>query len=263
MTMIKESAPITLDQAWEAFFTVPKSDFSERTQALLDQADNYTVDFKGTPLAVSAWGSGPAILLVHGWGGNRGQLGAFVEPLIGSGYRVVSFDGPAHGNSPGMQTNLFEYRDGLLTIAKHLGPIHAILAHSLGSLVTMMAIDEELEPKKVVQFGSLQSGEAAVMRFHFMVKSPGEVRQGFKLRMEETFGENLWTSVAGDVISTDFDIPALLIHDEKDEITPISDSQAIAAAWPGAKLVTTQGLSHRGILRDATVIEKVVEFLSD
>ncbi|HEV8311140.1 MAG TPA: hypothetical protein VGW35_26045, partial [Methylomirabilota bacterium] len=33
-----------------------------------------------------AWGSGPTVLLVHGWGGRGAQMAAFVAPLVGRGF---------------------------------------------------------------------------------------------------------------------------------------------------------------------------------
>ena len=41
----------------------------------------------------------PAVYLVHGWGGWRWQLDAFVAPLVEAGFRVVAFDAPSHGDS--------------------------------------------------------------------------------------------------------------------------------------------------------------------
>jgi pimeloyl-ACP methyl ester carboxylesterase len=37
----------------------------------------------------------PAVLLVHGWGGNAAQMRAFVFPLLSAGYRVIAYDRPA------------------------------------------------------------------------------------------------------------------------------------------------------------------------
>jgi pimeloyl-ACP methyl ester carboxylesterase len=55
--------------------------------------------------------------------------------------------------------------------------------------------------------------------------------------------------------------PLLLIHDRQDAETGWADSDAIARAWPGARLVTTTGLGHRRILRDPAVIAEVAGFL--
>ena len=68
----------------------------------------------------------------------------------------------------------------------------------------------------------------------------------------------------------EFDIPALaaaqsgpllVIHDRGDAEVPWSDGAAIAAAWPGARLVTTEGLGHRRILKDEGVVDLAVRFV--
>src|SRR5262249_10337057 len=60
-------------------------------------------------LAVWHWGSGPRVLLVHGWGGHAGRLSAFVAPLLDAGFGVVSFDAPAHGISEGRFATLPDF----------------------------------------------------------------------------------------------------------------------------------------------------------
>ena len=64
------------------------------------------------------WGTGPSVLLVHGWGGRGTQLGAFVAPLVARGFSVVTFDAPGHGASD----------DGVVTIPEMTAAIHAAAA---------------------------------------------------------------------------------------------------------------------------------------
>ena len=64
------------------------------------------------------WGSrdAPAVLLVHGWGGNAAQMRAFVFPLLSAGYRVIAgtdFDDRLHGGMSGeMHGGLDDQMDG-------------------------------------------------------------------------------------------------------------------------------------------------------
>jgi pimeloyl-ACP methyl ester carboxylesterase len=55
------------------------------------------VEHKGRHIVTWRWGSveNPAVLLVHGWGGNAAQMRAFVFPLLSAGYRVIAYDRPA------------------------------------------------------------------------------------------------------------------------------------------------------------------------
>ena len=53
----------------------------------------------------------------------------------------------------------------------------------------------------------------------------------------------------------------LIVHDEEDNVAPIAQGAALAAAIPDAVFVRTRGLGHSGGLRDADTIRRVVEFL--
>jgi pimeloyl-ACP methyl ester carboxylesterase len=56
-------------------------------------------------------------------------------------------------------------------------------------------------------------------------------------------------------------IPVLIVHDEEDNVAPIAQGSALAAAIPHAMMWRTKGLGHSGGLRDPATIERVVEFL--
>ena len=58
-------------------------------------------------------------------------------------------------------------------------------------------------------------------------------------------------------------IPVLVVHDEDDNVAPIIQGAALAAAIPGAVLWRTRGLGHSGALRDPASIRRVVEFLRE
>ena len=49
-------------------------------------------------------------------------------------------------------------------------------------------------------------------------------------------------------------------RDDLDDVeVPYREGQLLAHAWPGARLVTTAGLGHRRILRDARVVGEAEE----
>jgi pimeloyl-ACP methyl ester carboxylesterase len=53
-----------------------------------------------------------------------------------------------------------------------------------------------------------------------------------------------------------------VIHDRQDETIPVEEGKQIAATWPGAELVLTDGLGHRGVLRDQTLVHRAVTFVT-
>ena len=111
-----------------------------REQEWLASAQRLEFVHRGRPLAVYSWGEGPTVLLVHGWHGRGTQLGAFAAPLVSAGYRVVAFDAPAHGRTPGHATDLPEVSGTLLAVANAFPPLHGVTAHSFGTVRTLVAI---------------------------------------------------------------------------------------------------------------------------
>ena len=55
----------------------------------------------------------------------------------------------------------------------------------------------------------------------------------------------------------------LVVHDRADKETPYAVGAALAAAWPNARLVTTEGLGHQRILSDAEVTAAAVGHISE
>src|SRR5690606_41872097 len=102
--------------------------------------------------------AGP-VYLVHGWGGWRGQLGAFVEPLVAAGHRVVAFDAPAHGDSgPGdlgpRRSTAADFADALTAVVGAHGAPAGVVAHSLGALTAVLAVADGLSVRRLVLIGA-------------------------------------------------------------------------------------------------------------
>ena len=87
-----------MERLW---FQVHPRPVPAREDRWLRSASESHLAFETGELALYRWGEGPKVLLLHGWGGQASQLGAFAEPLVGTGFGVVAIDAPAHGRSPG------------------------------------------------------------------------------------------------------------------------------------------------------------------
>jgi pimeloyl-ACP methyl ester carboxylesterase len=85
-------------------------------------------------------GTGPAVLLLHGWEGQASDLAAFASPLLEAGFRVLALDLPAHGESAGRQTSIPQSARALRAVGEAIGPLHAVIAHSIGAAVLVEAL---------------------------------------------------------------------------------------------------------------------------
>lgn len=220
------------------------------------------VQHRGQPLAVDVWGTGPSILLVHGWNGRGAQLGAFVSPLVQAGYRVVSFDTPAHGRSPGRATSLPEISEAIGTVARACGPLHALIGHSFGVACALNAIRQGLAVQRFVALSPPSDLRWVVQSFFDTLDVRAPVQADFLRRFEADFGTDLWQRYSPIERAREISLPCLVLHDEDDRDVPWQHGASLAEAWPGAQFVCTQGLGHRRILRDPDVLARVTAFIT-
>jgi pimeloyl-ACP methyl ester carboxylesterase len=220
----------------------------------------FAVTFRGRPLACWQSGSGPTILLSHGWSGHVGHMTAFIAPLVAAGFKVVAFDHPAHGSSPGRRTNMLEFRDALLAVAAAVQPVTAVIGHSLGATTAILALDRGLEVGKLALIAPPLDPAGFARPFGTAVGWPEAVIAGSIDRLRAFVDADLRGADALSVARRQRR-PALLIHDRDDRAVPFSDGQAVADAWPGIQFRATSGLGHRRILSDPAVLAEVIGFI--
>jgi len=210
----------------------------------------------------------PVVYLVHGWGGLGSQLTAYVEPLVDAGYRVVVFDAPAHGDSePGPsgagRTHGVELGRALDAVAARFGPAHAVVAHSLGATATYLTLRYGwLGTDRLVLIAPMVEAATLFDAFQRALGFGARTRRAFDREVDEFVGvpvEEFDIRVQAAYVDP---IPTLVVHDRRDRQTAYSLSVELADTLPDARLLTTDGLGHRRILRDPGVVAEVVEFLT-
>jgi pimeloyl-ACP methyl ester carboxylesterase len=249
---------------YQAFFSPSQYEVKPAERETIDRGNNYRVPFNGGELTVTTWGeSGPAILLMHGWGGARAQMTGFVKPLLSTGHRVVAYDQPAHGESDGRMTNLLEIAPTMDLIKEKEGNFDAIIAHSFGTLITSYALVKRNfpPPSKLIYFGAFNRLLESLPRFQMQANLPDEIIDSLRNMIYENFGKDVLDSIVNEALVPQIQIPVLMFHDRSDNVTPVEDSRAIANAWTEAQYIETNGLGHRGALQAAEIHEEVIKFL--
>lgn len=253
--------------AYKLWLTPTRFKIPAREQIVLDKArlTHHQIDKKN--IVSFSWGDDnprtPLVLLVHGWSGRGTQLGSFVQPLLDAGYRVLSFDAPAHGKSSGKQTNLYEIADTILALQKHYGDIDAAITHSFGGPCIATAIQRGFKTNRIVSISPPATAKGLIKNFSRTLHVPKKAEEIMIHQIERTFGKNIWEDVAMVNSIKGVPIPSLLIHDTNDTDIPWQEGEAVARAWNDAKFIKTSGLGHRRILRDDFVIETTVGYIRE
>jgi len=206
-------------------------------------------------------GDGPkTVLLVHGWESRAAHMLGFLPGLREAGFRVVAFDGPAHGDSEGSKGDVAELGKAVLAAREAVGSIDAVIAHSAGSPAALYAMTHGLHVNASVHIAGPASFDRVLQRF---AAACGLDEEGFA-RFRKIVHEALSVDPAvleEDAIVRDLMHPALFIHDEGDKEVPFDESRRLHARWPNSQLLPVAGLGHRRILQDGNVINAAVEFL--
>jgi hypothetical protein len=249
------------DLATELFCTPRRSERTTQEDQLVQSAD---IRFLSSGLKTYSWGTagaGPKVLFMHGWNGRGTQLSAFIEPLRAKGCQVVTFDGPAHGDSPGEQAHGIMFAEAIIQAEKELGPFHSVLGHSVGATAIVIAMRRGLNIPKAVLI-SPASIIGIMHRFASELQFSPAVTEKFIERVAlkaNAHAEEREIALLVPYLKANI----LVFHDHEDTEIPIADSINFAAAYPGAKLVQTNGHGHRRIIRAGEVVQPAVDFLSE
>jgi pimeloyl-ACP methyl ester carboxylesterase len=215
-----------------------------------------TLDFRSGQLAYWVAGSGPPVLLVHGWSAAHADLDAFVAPLLERGVSAVALDLPAHGESAGATATLADCGEAIAALGAHLGPLTGVVGHSAGCPSTALALERGLRAERVALIATPQRYERFVRWFAEEEDIEFETLiEAFAARGVDVRAFDL------PVTASRLDVPALIVHSVDDRTCEVRGARAVAAAWRGSEMLEVDGLGHSRILRDPSVIARVVDFL--
>ena len=255
--------------AQKVWFRVPPAPPLQRRDRGVRPGESLAVDVAGRPLHVLSWGSGPVVLLVHGWSGWWQQLSVYVEPLVAAGMRVVAWDAPSHGDSaPGRYgshaSSIADLVDGVRAVSAAVGEVYGVVAHSAGAMAACMNLVEGLSAKRVVLVSPSVSGADQV---DFLTERLGWGPR--TLRLVQRFVRRRFH-----LDMADYDVPqrlldcgvalpdALLVHDLDDLQAPPDSADRLAAVWPNATILTTTGHDHFRVLWDPNTVRRAVSFIA-
>jgi pimeloyl-ACP methyl ester carboxylesterase len=223
----------------------------------LRRAASVRVSGRAGEIAVWHWGSGPRVLLVHGWGGHAGRLSAFVAPLLDAGFGVTAFDAPGHGRSAGRLCSLPDFVEAITAIASAWEPA-AIVGHSMGAAAAALAIAAGLPARAAVLIATPADPERYTMRFARCLRLSAATTAAMKGILRRRYGLE-WSDLL--LATHPPSVPVFLAHDRRDPRVPFRDSLLLTRSWPRAEILERRGTGHHRIIRDPEVIRESVAFL--
>ena len=252
-------------KAMQIFQTILRRKKREETE-LFRSAEKVEFDFNGTKIRGFRWnrpGQRKALVL-HGHDSSVLNFEIYINGFLAKGYEVLAFDAPAHGVSDGTRVNALEYRNFIIYIHEHFGPVKSYVAHSFGGLALPLAIEKinHDESYRLALIAPATESTSSIKRFFKILRlHDKKVKEEFdKLIFEVSGYPPAWYSVTRAMQS----IKAKVIwaHDEDDDVTPLADALKVKEQnYPNIKFVITKGLGHNQVYKDEHVVKAILDFL--
>jgi pimeloyl-ACP methyl ester carboxylesterase len=214
---------------------------------------------------VNLFGTGDKVIIVsHGWADTSDCFQHLVLDLTKQGYMVAAIDHIGHGKSSGNKSHLPSFIETLELLVELFNEenvnVHAIIGHSMGALATLNLPQYLLENKKIILISS------PIKFFELMFDKVEQFGISRKLlyRVLESitysYGST-WQQLAMESHRSKLTSDITFIHDRFDRLAPFEDLSCFLTQEKNT-LIITEGLGHRKILGDTTVIKHITQVLS-
>ena len=216
-------------------------------------------------ITVHSWGSQtskPTIILVHGWGGRWDQFGNMIPFLVQNGYRVITFDLPAHGETKGFSTSIPEWLPFFRKLSQNLDSRPIYICHSFGLMAISYAYRHDHLPAAAIIAINLPSN------FHFLIEQFANKlklnQRTIKFLMQyikKRVGARVEEDVTVPFRKLKDQIPLFMIADQNDREVPYSHHAETLEVLKD-RFVTTQNLGHSRILQDPENLKNILRILA-
>jgi dipeptidyl aminopeptidase/acylaminoacyl peptidase len=222
-------------------------------------------------LPLKSSGNAPAVVAIHGWGGNAEFMLPFAALFHRAGYATLLLDARNHGGSDAdtyssMPRFAEDLEHGFDWLAAQAGidPQHiALLGHSVGAGAALLMASHRRDVAAVVSIAAFSHPEVLMRRQVKAHHIPYIPFGWMVLRyIERTIGTRYDMIAPLNTIKT-IRCPVLLVHGCQDRSVPVADAEAIYAqrAHQRVELCLLQEADHHSVEHIETHGEDLLSFL--
>lgn len=188
----------------------------------------------------------PAVIVLHGWGGNSADMLPIGPGLVASGFHVLFLDARKHGLSDDEDfMSMPRFAEDLRTAIEMVDAREdvtgiAVIGHSVGAAATIYAASMDRRIDAVVAVASF-AHPAEMMRENFPFPAPATWAL---LHVVERMIGHDYDHIAPRNRIAEVTAPVMLMHGDADTVIPIRDSIELHQRLPGSALVVVPGGTH-------------------
>jgi pimeloyl-ACP methyl ester carboxylesterase len=236
------------------------------------------VEHAGAHIWYAAFGTGPAVILLHGGLGHSGNWGYQVPALADAGYRVIVIDSRGHGRST-RDSRAYSYElmaADVCAVMDALGVEHAAFVGwsdgACTALILAMRSPERVDGVFFFGCNMDPSGAKDVEPSPALARCFGRHKQDYAQLSAAADGFKEFAAAVGEMQQTQpnctaeqlaqIAVPVTIAHSERDEFIKREHAEYLARTIPGAEFRLLSDVSHFAPLqRPAAFNAALVEFL--
>lgn len=232
--------------ALKIFSTPRRGRILDYQQEFVNTARQQRITFDDGLYMLYHWkGSGPTVLLNHGWESNSYRWKYMLNDLQQHNYNIIAIDAPAHGNTDGTEFTAIKYSKIIKSTIDLYQP-NIIIAHSVGAMATVYTLSQHPSTtvNKLVLLGSPNALEDIINSYQQLLGFNNKVYNYLNKLIKDNFGFFIQEFQTQN-FAQHIDTPTLILHEQNDPLIPASASKNIASNMPQAqcKITTTGGHS--------------------
>lgn len=205
------------------------------------------------------------VLVIHGWRSRTEHMRALIDGFRNAGVRVIAIDLPGHGASAGRRLNMANAVAAAQAADQWFGPFRALVGHSFGGAVAMNAAVGSVTHVEKVRAGRLvliAAPSSMPMMFsdfgRFLNLGP-RTQTAIADLVHRVAGQPL-ESYTGQIQLAENPIETLVLHAADDKEVSPKHAEGYARAGDHVRLAWVNGLGHRRVLGDPSVVVQAVDF---
>jgi len=249
-------------------FAPPERDVSRAPSDLgLPEQQIWLTNNNGTRLHgwfIPVEGPAPAVIILHGWGGNAASMLPLAPYLHDAGYHALFLDSRNHGRSEHERfTSMPRFAEDLEVAAEWLRA-HAdvtsigVIGHSVGAGAAILSASRSDHFDAVVSV-SAPAHPGEMMREQ-MTDIPGPLITAMFGAMQHLIGYRFDDFAPRNRI-TGVDAPVLIVHGADDDVVPVDSLHQLAASQPKAETLVVPDAGHSDLAPFEPKVGEITEFL--
>jgi len=181
---------------------------------------------------------GPALVVMHGWGGNAEMMLPLAAPLHAAGYGLLLIDARCHGRSEGDSfASLPRFAEDIEAALRWLAlqpevdrQALGVIGHSVGAGAALLAAARHPSIRAVVSLAAFAHPAVMMRRWLAARRIPYRPLGAYILAYVQRVIGYRFDDIAPCNTIAQVRCPVLIVHGEKDETVPASEAEQIYAA---------------------------------